>query len=189
LVVYAARPLGRIWKANSITGRVLNTLQFFSENGNKLKYKELSRFSKQILSHSVGLLKDFAAKCIVSYNSNNLTVFDCHSNEILREENFQSESDFLLLLAQNSISRYFYVLLQDKGKIIIKSCSLKTPEEAFSECFELQDGDEAIRTLLKHEVLWSRKNIEKIFDNKEQIQNQSLLKDPKFINIVEKVFI
>lgn len=37
LIVYAARPLGRIWKANSTTGRVLNTLQFFSENGNKLK--------------------------------------------------------------------------------------------------------------------------------------------------------
>jgi len=126
-------------------------------------------------------LKDFGGKCIVSYNSDGLTVFDCHSNEILREEKFQT--DFLLFFDQN----HFYILLQENGKILIKSCSLKRPKEAFSECFELQDGDEAIRTLLKHEELWSKKNIEKIFDSREHIQNQNLLEDSKFINIVEKV--
>jgi len=172
LVIYAARPLGRVWKANSTSGKVLNTLQFFSEDGNKL---------------NVGILKDFAARCIVSYNVDNLTVFDSHTNQILREEKFESEFLPLFQSLRDQSQEDFYLLFQEKEKKIIRRCSLRSIEEAFQESFESNDGDEAMKVFLKHGGLWLKKNIEKIFDNKTKIQNQNIFEDPKFTQIIEKI--
>lgn len=133
----------------------------------------------------------------MSYNEDNLTIFDLLNNEILREEKF--ERPFLPLFKNVSfasegncdkekIGYQFSLLFQEEGnRVVIKDCKIKRIEEGLENCLDCRDIEEAVRVFIKYEELWTETNLERIFENKGHLNNEKILEDKKLMDIIDKV--